>query len=162
MKKSWNITEKIISTLIQAYAIFYLYSLTEHMQTMIKFANSEDLGFGLLFKTFFINYSLGILAFVGGVALLYDKKWGWVSSQLCLLCFAGLMLATGRNGVVNKENTHVGASVSYLLVALGFIAAFAILSLKPYRVKYKPTFINWMLIIGLAIVAIAAKSVLPG
>jgi hypothetical protein len=162
MKKSWNITEKIISTLIQAWAVFYLYSITEHVQTMLKLSQSGNLGYGLLVATFFVNYSLGIMAFTGGVALLYDKKWGWVLCQLCLLCIAGLMLINGREGLINKENTRVAASVSYLLVALGFIAAFVVLSLKPYRVKYKPTFLNWAFIIGVTIAVVAAKTVLPG
>lgn len=160
MKKSWNITEKIIATFIQAWSIFYLYSLVEHLPGILFFVRSQNVGLGYYINTFLINYGIGILGFIGGVALLYEKKWGWVSCELCMLCFAILMLVTGREGLTNEENKHVEASVSYVVAALAFLGIFVLLAQKPYRVKYKPTFINWLVIAGITVAVLAAKSVL--
>ena len=155
MRKSWNIIETVIATLLQAWALFYIYSLVDRL----KVAGGVSMPANLWIKAFHINFLLGVLCFLGGIGLLYDKRWGWVSSIICTLAFAGFMLVSGRNGVTAQKNVHMMASVSYLIVAALFIALFILLVQKPFRIKYKPNFLTWLLIGGALVLVVIDKSV---
>jgi hypothetical protein len=164
MKKGWFITEKVIATILQAWSLFYLYSISVeiyknlHMGVLTGQLKKEDLDFAELFKAFHFNYIAGLVCLYAGLVLMYDKKKGWIAAIISTLIFAGFMLVSGRNGVVKNNNPHIMTSVSYLIAAAVFTAMFVLLVLKPFRVKYQPTFANWLFIIGVIIVAIIDKT----
>jgi len=160
MKKSWNIIEKVIATLLQAWALFYVYSLSSHNTETVRLLSKSAVNYGLLIKAFHLNYLIGVLCFVGGIGLLYDKRWGWVSCIISTLVFTGLMLVSGRNGITTEQNEHMVNSISYLIVAALFIATFILLVQKPFRVKYRPNMLTWLLIAGVIVLVIVDKSVL--
>ncbi|HWB28839.1 MAG TPA: hypothetical protein VG738_25370 [Chitinophagaceae bacterium] len=165
MKKGWNITEKVIATILQAWALFYLYLLTMAIYSKLQFGlqtggiKKEDISFWELFRMFHFNYIAGLLCFYAGLMLLYDRKKGWVTSVISTIIFAGFMLVSGRNGVMKDNNTHVMTSVSYLIAAVVFAAIFIVLVLKPFRVKYHPTTANWLFIMGVILLAVIDKTV---
>ncbi|HVX52580.1 MAG TPA: hypothetical protein VHB48_20640 [Chitinophagaceae bacterium] len=168
MKKGWNITEKVIATLLQAWALFYLYLLTAGINTKLNFGlqvgqiKKEDISFWELFKIFHFNYIAGVFCFLAGLGLLYDKKTGWIASLISSLVFAGFLLTSGRNGVTKSNNPHLATSISYIVVAIAFAAIFLVLVLKPFRQKYKPTTANWLVVLGAVILAVIDTSVLGG
>jgi len=151
MKRSWTITEKVIATLLQAWALFYVYSLTDSIV--------DRLHYGIIISMFHMNYLAGILAFVGGVALLYDKRWGWLSCIICVIIFAGFMLVSGRNGIMKENSVRVMASVGYLITAALFIVLFILLVQKPFRQKYKPTVLSWLIVGASIMLVLIDKSV---
>lgn len=160
MNKKWTVIEKVISTLLQAWALFYVYSLTSNLLGSTSIPGRPGMGGSVTFNMFHINYLMGILCFIGGIGLLYDKRWGWVLSVLTSLVFAGLMLVSARNGITAEKNDHMMRSVSYLVVAALFATIFLLLVQKPFRLKYKPNAVTWLLVVGAVIAVIIDKSVL--
>lgn len=156
MNKRWNAIETVIATLLQAWALFFIYSLADNLHV----AGGVSMPTGVWIKVYHINLLSGLLCFIGGIGLLYDKRWGWISSIISTLVFAGFMLVSGRNGITAEKNAHMGASVSYLIVAALFVAIFILLIQKPFRIKYKPNLLTWLLVGGALVLVIIDKSVM--
>jgi hypothetical protein len=166
MTKKWTTIQIIIASILQAWALHFIYTFTEqiinrlHQGAQLKVIKSADISasFGSLFRLYHINYFTAILAFCGGFALIYDKKWGWIASAASSLIFMGFMLVSGRNGVIG-QGSKGGYSISYLVAGLVFAAMFILLVLKPFRVKFQANFANWLVIGGLAMLVLIDKQV---
>lgn len=159
MNKRWTIIEKVISTLLQAWALFYIYSLTSTLLGTARMPSRLTMANTITFKMFHVNYIMGVLCFAGGIGLLYDKRWGWVLCLITTLVFTGLMLVSGRNGITAEKNEHMMMSVSYLVVAALFAIMFLLLVQKPLRLKYKPNVVTWLLVAGVIILVVIDKNV---
>lgn len=159
MKKSWTITEKVIATLLQAWAVYFVYSLTNGISDRLHFVTKVQMDYGLIISMFHMSYIIGILTFVAGVALLYDKKWGWLSCIICTILFAGFMLVSGRNGIQKENNVMLMASVGYFITAALFIILLFLLVQKPFRQKYKPTILNWLIVGASVLLVLIDKSI---
>ncbi len=166
MKKGWNITEKIICTILQGWALYYLYAITYEVYAsgqkslQMGLITHDNMKYGDLFRTMHIYYFMGLMCLYGGLALLYDRKGGWVASVTTTALFTGFLLVSGRNGIIKDNSAQIMASVGYLIAAFVFASMFIILLLKPFRAKYKPTIYNWLVITGIIVLVLLDRNVL--
>jgi len=165
MKKGWNITEKVIATILQGWSLFYLYSLTSGIYDRLHFGvnsgkiTNEDVKFSEIFSLFHGNYFAGLLALYAGLVLMYDKKSGWVASVISTVLFTGFFLVSGRNILMATKDPHPLLAVSYFVAALVFVIMFILLLQKPFKSKYQPNVANWLGITGVIILMVIDKTV---
>lgn len=165
MKKGWNITEKVIATILQGWSLFYLYSVSSGIYDRLHLGLSsgritkDDMSYFELFKLFHSNYFIGLLALYAGLALMYDKKGGWIAAVASTLLYAGFFLVSGRNTMMVDPPQKILLAVSYFIAALIFAVMFVLLLQKPFRAKYRPNIVNWLVIMLMVILVVIDKSV---
>jgi len=164
MTKKWTITQNIIATILQAWALFFLYFFTDSIFSRLGGALHEgivsqsNINYVKMFGVYNTYYLSGILAGYGGLAMLYDKKWGWLASIAASLTFMVFMLMSARTGLTGNATGKAGSNfISYFIAGFAFAAMAIVLTLKPFRVKYQPTFLNWVAIAGVIIILLIDK-----
>ncbi len=164
MTKKWTVTQNIIATILQAWALFFLYTFTNSVFSRMGNAVNEgiveqqQINYVKMFVTYNAYYLSGILAGIGGFGLLYDKKWGWVTSLAASLTFMVLMLSAARTALAGHDSGKTGGSITtHFIEAFAFAAIAVILTLKPFRTKYEPSFLNWLAIAGMLALLLADK-----
>lgn len=164
MTKKWTVTQNIIATILQAWALFFLYSFTNSVFSRMSNALNEgivdqqQINYVKMFTSYNAYYLSGILAGIGGLGLLYDKKWGWVTSLATSLAFMLFMLSAARTALTDHDSGKTGGSItSHFIEAFAFGAIAVILTLKPFRAKYQPSLLNWLAIAGIITILLADK-----
>lgn len=164
MTKKWTIIQNVIATILQAWALFFLYTFTDQILSQVKLGTAEgvikssDVNYFKMLQVYHVNYILGVLAFYGGLAMLYDKKGGWIASAASCLIVMGFMFVSGRNGLMAEDAAkNTGFSLSYLLAGVAFAVMFVLLMAKPFRQKYQVTTINWLIMGGIVLFVVIDK-----
>ncbi len=161
MKKKWIIISRVISVILFMWSLYVLFDVTTRIYTNMHTGlrtgalRAENVGYGHLVKSFYIIYLTAFIALYAGIALMYEKKQGWIFAIIACMLYTGSMLISARNNLI-IENTNKLVGVSYFGAALLFATMFILLVLKPFREKYRPAFKNWLFvgaIVGLIIVA---------
>ena len=167
MTKKWLITQNVIATILQAWALFFLYSFTDNIVGRLQSAlhegviNEKEINYVKMIGEYHLYYLSGILAGYAGLALMYDKKWGWLAAIASSLIFMGFTLVSARTGLASEDETkHDPYFISYLSAGFVFATIFILLVLKPFRAKYNPSLINWLAVGGIVLFAIVDQQLL--
>lgn len=164
MTKKWTVTQNVIATLLQAWALFFVYSFTNSVFSRMGNAVNEgivgqqQISYIKMFTSYNAYYLSGILVGIGGLGLLYDKKWGWITSLATSLAFMMFMLSATRTAITDHDNGKTGGNItSHFIEAIAFAAIAVLLTLKPFRTKYQPSLLNWLAIAGILSFLLADK-----
>jgi hypothetical protein len=164
MTKKWMIIQNAVAALLLAWAVFFLYSFNVSAFSRLGAAMKEgvvkktDVSFVKMASVYNVYYLCGILAGYAGIALLFEKKWGWLASLATSLIFLAFMLISVRDGLT--DNAQNGFPTSYLIAAITFAVIFLLLIAKPFRARYRPTLLNWLAVALILVLVIVDKQVL--
>ena len=163
MRKNWKIFEKllaIVEILVGlSLIILLIYSWSSSFQYMVdsgQIAWSEISILKLIRNAHFIFLS-GAMGLVSGILLLKGKKLGWILSvsSWIVYCFGTLMILWKLEKVDDPINIQNYIIVGLLI--LFFLIMAMVLSLKPFRLKYKPDSKSWITIAVIILVFLLDK-----
>lgn len=167
MPKKSTIIEKAISIFLILIGIYSLYTIGK-----LSMISIQDSGWGAIVKiikevTFYYScFLIGVLSIISGSLLFKNVKAGWVLSIVVMLCYClsaifitfkhnfyseNDVLSRSMAGQSLKEDVIEHYLYGGLLIIFNLVILLTLVS-KKFRLKYKPTTINWLTIILLTLI----------
>lgn len=143
----------LVTIAIFAYGFWGMY----HSLSQLGFPGGP-ISYFSLFKQYHTTLLMCLFAMTSGVLLLKSKKAGWLLSISYWLTL-GVQLVLIDWSVYHEQARPTGSPV--LLVSVVFIALFwsfaILLTTQTFRIKYTPTLIHWLAIVGIVVLVVMER-----
>lgn len=146
MNKTWFVTEKVLGVLITVWGCFVLYSMVNMFSEIVNsgFLATSKVTVSSMIRGNHLSTIVSLIGMFGGVSLLFNDKNGWLLSVIAAAMFALLLLISSKANSANGTLPYAANFKGYGLLSILFFIILVLLTLKPFRIKYKPTAKNWM------------------
>jgi uncharacterized membrane protein (UPF0136 family) len=151
MNRNFRIVEKLISIALILWGCMILYfaysRLSISLETVFKYRHAawSDISSVKIFENYYFEIILSLLALVGGLFLILNKKIGWIVS-LITTTLNGLLLLFALIKLPSSNKDTSGLMLARIFVIILFFSMAIVLTLAPFRGKYYPTVKTWILI----------------
>ena len=166
MNKYWLVFEKAAGIILVCISICILYLVTDLFSNSLEhLPASEVLEF--YFNSDFGLWSiLGLLGFVGGVLLLFNKKWGWLASIVIFFSYFVISSIISIKFLIEKNSSNASDDFwSWLLIGMiisSFLFLGILLTHNRFRRKYSAKKESFFLVAFLVMVVVADKLLIIG
>lgn len=159
MNKTWLAIEKILGVLITIWGCFVLYSMVNMIAEISNsgFLATGKVTYASMVRGNHLSTIVSIIGLFGGIMLLFNDKNGWIFSVIATAMFALLLLISSKANSTNGTLPYAANFKGYGLLSILFFIILVLLTLKPFRLKYKPTAKNWMWIVIIIVVMMIDK-----
>jgi hypothetical protein len=161
MNKGWSIIEKVMAVLIALASLVVLYNEVSIIAGILNETSVVKTGatYNQLLKTHHLPVIISIVGLFGGCMMLFTDKRGWIMSLIASAMFCILFYISSRSNSIDKRLPFASFYKSYGITSIICFMLFLLLLWKPLRMKYKPTFRNWMWIAGIVILLVIDKMI---
>src|SRR5258708_1258139 len=108
MKKKWNIISQIIAVILFMWSLYELFVVTSRLNYTLSTGQrigilQKSVGtYGGVIKGLYVTYLTAFIAVFAGVALMYEKKSGWITATIASVLYTGFFLVNSRNNLVGE------------------------------------------------------------